>query len=137
MLQCFLSVLIPKMYFLLRFTSATPEQQEKAKQLGYFTVPGSDSVIPFPFFEDCKDHLLLDPSGPPIPIECPVRMIHGMADDLVPYQVSLKVAEKIASDDVMVQLVKNGDHRMSSEKHLNLLEKILDETLNISLQQKF
>ena len=62
-----------------------------------------------------------------LPIYCPVRLIHGMADDVVPYQNSLKIAEKVASEDVLVQLVKNGDHRMSTNENLIMIEKILDD----------
>ena len=58
-------------------------------------------------------------------------MIHGMADDVVSYQTSVKVAEKVSSTDVVLQLVKDGDHRLSSERDLNYLEKLLDETLDV------
>ena len=62
-----------------------------------------------------------------IQIDCPIRILHGMNDDLVPYQVSLKLARMISSDNVEVHLVKHFDHMMNSREALALLSKILDE----------
>jgi pimeloyl-ACP methyl ester carboxylesterase len=64
-----------------------------------------------------------------IPIACPVRLLHGTADPDVPWQTSLALAEKLASADVRVTLVKNGDHRLSSERDLRLLERTIEELL--------
>ncbi|WP_235830191.1 alpha/beta fold hydrolase [Algihabitans albus] len=65
--------------------------------------------------EEGRDHLLL---GSAIPLACPVRLLHGMADPDVPYQMSLRLAEALASEDVEVSLVKDGDHRMSAPEDL-------------------
>ena len=60
-----------------------------------------------------------------ISIDCPIRLIHGMHDEIVPYQTSLKILDKVDSNDVSIHLVKDGDHRMSREKDLKLLERVL------------
>ena len=76
--------------------------------------------------EDGAQHLLL---GAPIPIDMPVRLLHGLADASVPWQLSLRLAERLTSRDIAVILVKGGDHRLSSEPDLARLGQTLDALL--------
>jgi pimeloyl-ACP methyl ester carboxylesterase len=57
----------------------------------------------------------------PLAIDCPVRLIHGQADDVVPWQLALKTAAQLRSADVQTILVKDGDHRLSRAPDLRLL----------------
>ena len=70
------------------------------------------------FFADGQAQLLL---GGEIPIDAPVRLIHGQRDADVPWDISLQLAERLRSDDVQVALVKDGDHRLSREQDIVLL----------------
>lgn len=80
----------------------------------------SDSpyVITRRLIEEGQQHLLL---GGPIDIACPVRLIHGIADPDVPYEKSLRIAERLRSDDAVVTLIKDGDHRLSRPQDLQRL----------------
>jgi pimeloyl-ACP methyl ester carboxylesterase len=60
-----------------------------------------------------------------IPLSCPVRLLHGLADESVPWRQSLKLAEKLQSRDVTLTLVKNGDHRLSRDEDLARLAQVL------------
>jgi pimeloyl-ACP methyl ester carboxylesterase len=62
-----------------------------------------------------------------LPLACPVRLLHGMADESVPWQQSLKLAERLASADATLTLVKDGDHRLSRDEDLARLARVLDE----------
>jgi pimeloyl-ACP methyl ester carboxylesterase len=62
----------------------------------------------------------------PIPLTCPVRLLHGMADESVPWRQSLTLAERLQSADVTLTLVKDGDHRLSREADLARLARVLD-----------
>nr|WP_251567108.1 alpha/beta hydrolase [Erythrobacter sp. 3-20A1M] len=74
---------------------------------------GPDPTPTFPaFWRDGQDNRLLDA---PIAIRCPVRLLHGQADRDVPWETSLRLAERIESPDVVVTLVKDGDHRLSRD----------------------
>ena len=59
--------------------------------------------------------------GETIPLDCPVRLLHGQADAEVPAQTSLRLAAALRSNDVQVTLVKGGDHRLSREQDIALL----------------
>jgi pimeloyl-ACP methyl ester carboxylesterase len=65
-----------------------------------------------------------------IPVDCPVRLLHGQRDADVPWHHSPHLAERLRSDDVQVTLVKDGDHRLSRDQDIALildtLEKLMD-----------
>lgn len=71
-----------------------------------------------------RSHLLLDA---PIPVDAPLRLLHGSADRDVPWQLSLEVMQRVASSDASLQLVKGADHRFSSPGNLQLLMRTLDD----------
>ena len=71
-----------------------------------------------------RQHLLLDK---PIELTVPVRILHGLLDDAVPWQLSVTIAEQLVSSDVRVTLVTNGDPRLSTESDLDLLCSTLGE----------
>lgn len=56
-----------------------------------------------------------------IPIDCPVRLLHGQDDTDVPPDISLRLSAALSSQDVQVALVKGGDHRLSRESDIALL----------------
>ena len=58
------------------------------------------------------------PAARPIAIDCPVHLLHGQRDPDVPWQTALRLAERLQSEDVTIELVKAGDHRLSSEADL-------------------
>lgn len=78
--------------------------------------------------EEARNHLILEKT---IDIHCPVIFIHGMDDEVVPYDYSIKLSEKIATNNLRIILQKGSDHRLSSESDLQLLEsQLLDLKLN-------
>jgi dipeptidyl aminopeptidase/acylaminoacyl peptidase len=77
--------------------------------------------------EDGRRHLLLDG---PIPLTCPVRLLHGQRDPDVPWEQTLTLAERLTSEDVLTILVKDGDHRLSRPQDLALLCDVLAQLLN-------
>jgi pimeloyl-ACP methyl ester carboxylesterase len=73
--------------------------------------------------DDGNRHLLLDRE---IPLDMPVRLLHGLDDASVPWRHSLRLAEQLRSRDVAVTLVKAGDHRLSTPADLARLAQTLD-----------
>jgi len=105
-------------------------QRQACRETGALTLPSKYDANGYThsltLFEDGRCHLVM---GAVIPLACPVRLLHGMLDDAVPWQTSLDLAERLASRDVVVTLIKNGDHRLSSEADLTRLAATLDELL--------
>jgi pimeloyl-ACP methyl ester carboxylesterase len=95
---------------------------------GFLTVPSlydpAGYVLTAKLIEEGGRHALLPG---PIPINCPVRLIHGLADPDVPWQLSVELAEALASRDVLVTLVKHGDHRLSEPDQLVRIEAAVAE----------
>jgi pimeloyl-ACP methyl ester carboxylesterase len=63
----------------------------------------------------------------PIETLCPVHIIHGLKDKDVPYAHALKLAAYLPQEFVTMSLIQDGDHRLSREKDLNLLEKTVQK----------
>lgn len=106
--------------------------QARLQQDGVIYLPSCyEGEAPYPItlrlIEEARQHLLLERAA--LPIHCPVRLLHGLRDPEVPWQNSVRVAEKLASEDVRVLLVKDGEHRMSRESDLNLLLELLAELI--------
>ncbi len=62
-----------------------------------------------------------------VAIDCPVRLLHGMADRDVPWIRTTRLAELIRSPDVQAWLVKDGDHRLSREADIALLIRAVED----------
>lgn len=111
----------------LMWNRFAPELQAAILRDGQARIPsayGAEGyLITRRLIEDGRKHLVL---GKPIPISSPVRLIHGMRDADVPYGVSIELAQKLQSEDVRVELVKDGDHRLSREQDLALLTRQLE-----------
>jgi pimeloyl-ACP methyl ester carboxylesterase len=69
-------------------------------------------------FASGQANLMLDGE---IAIDCPVRLLHGQADADVPWEISLRLAAALRSNDVRVTLIKDGDHRLSREADIAVL----------------
>ena len=84
------------------------------------------NVVTLNMLEDGREHLQLREM---IPLECPVRLIHGMEDPDVPWAISLRLCERLDSQDVHLTLVKDGGHRLSEPSHLDLMVSVLESLL--------
>ncbi len=70
-------------------------------------------------FEDGREHLLY--TDEMIEVGCPVHILQGVQDDAVPHAHTLELVERLAHDDVVLTLIKDGDHRLSREQDLDRL----------------
>jgi len=74
--------------------------------------------------EEGRDHLLL---GRMIETGCPVRILQGVQDPDVPWNHAVALTSRLAQDDVVLTLVKDGDHRLSRAEDLERLIKAVGE----------
>ena len=63
----------------------------------------------------------------PIALDIPARLIHGQRDTDVPWLITLRLADRLRSDDIQVTLVKDGDHRLSRPQDIALLLRVIGD----------
>lgn len=85
-------------------------------------------IITKNLIEDGRKNMLLDKGK--ININIPVKLIHGVCDEDVPYSYSLKLMEQLKTENVEVILKKNGKHRMSDQDDLDLIEETLKRSFD-------
>ena len=57
---------------------------------------------------------------------CPVHILQGMQDPDVPYGHALKLMEHLPSDDVVMTLIRDGDHRLSRPEDIKRILAAVD-----------
>jgi pimeloyl-ACP methyl ester carboxylesterase len=111
----------------LMWQSFPPEIQARIMRDGYADMPSQYGGTPYRFtrklIEDGRKHLVMSAA---LPLQCPVRLLHGMQDPDVPWRTSLDLALHLSAGDAEVTLVKDGDHRLSRPHDLDLLARTLD-----------
>lgn len=111
----------------LMWANFPPEARRAILEEGIYYEPSDYDDGPYPItralIEEGRKHLLLDA---PIPIEVPVRLLHGMEDEAVPWEISCQLMARLASKDVTLTLVKGGDHRLSGEPDLARLAETIE-----------
>jgi pimeloyl-ACP methyl ester carboxylesterase len=74
----------------------------------------SDYGEPYPItralIEEGRNHLLL---GSAIDVGCPVRILQGAKDPDVPWRHAFELTNRLPSDDVVLTMIQDGDHRLS------------------------
>ena len=114
----------------LMWDAMTPAEQATLRRDGVLYVSsqyGDPTPITQALIQDGANHLVLTN---PIPIRCPIRLLHGQADPDVPWELALSIAKQVETEDVRVILVKDGDHRLSRPADLALLRQTLTALLD-------
>jgi pimeloyl-ACP methyl ester carboxylesterase len=81
------------------------------------------------FWESGQRLLLLDQ---PIAIDCPVRLVHGEADQEVPLNIAFRLIRALRSSDVQLNVLKGGGHRLSEPHEIRAILHMLDALLEPS-----
>lgn len=104
----------------LMLPALSPEDKRQLEVSGAHMMPGYDRPVPLSqaFFDEARTHEVLNA---PIPFDGPVRILHGMQDDLVPWQHGVRLMETFTSPDARMELIKDGDHRLSRPQDLDRL----------------
>jgi pimeloyl-ACP methyl ester carboxylesterase len=107
------------------------EVKRKLESNGVWERPSRYSAEPYPItaalIEDGRRHLLL---GGLIETGCPVRILQGVADPDVPWRHAVELVSRLAQDDVVLSLIKGGDHRLSRPEDIERLVGAVSEFCN-------
>lgn len=113
----------------LMLPSLSPEDRRQLEVSGVYMRPGYDRPVPLSkaLFDEAADHEVL--KGP-IAFEGPVRILHGIKDDVVPWQHGVRLLEAFTTPDGQIRLIKDGDHRLSRPQDLAMLVDMATELRN-------
>jgi pimeloyl-ACP methyl ester carboxylesterase len=111
----------------LMWKGFAPEVREEIETKGQWLRP-SDYGEPYPItralIEDGRQHLVL---GGSIAVGCPVRILQGVKDADVPWQHAFALTSQLPSDDVVLTLIQDGDHRLSRPQDIARLIAVIEE----------
>jgi pimeloyl-ACP methyl ester carboxylesterase len=89
---------------------------------GVWMRPSDYGEEPYPItrglIEEGRQHLML---GGLIETGCPVHILQGVKDPDVPWRHAVELVSRCARDDVVLTLVKDGDHRLSRPEDIERL----------------
>jgi pimeloyl-ACP methyl ester carboxylesterase len=96
--------------------------RREIEQKGQWMRPSEYGEEPYPItrrlIEDGRKHLLLDGL---IETGCPVHILQGVQDPDVPWQHAVELVSRFSRDDVVLTLIKDGDHRLSRPEDIERL----------------
>jgi pimeloyl-ACP methyl ester carboxylesterase len=96
--------------------------KREIEEKGSWLRPSAYGEEPYPItkglIEDGRKHLLL---GGMIETGCPVHILQGVQDPDVPWQHAQELVARFARDDVVLTLIKDGDHRLSRPEDIERL----------------
>jgi pimeloyl-ACP methyl ester carboxylesterase len=91
-------------------------QRRGLEETGVHLEPSAYSDEPTPItwklVADGERHLVL---REPLAVSSPLHLLHGQRDPDVPWQTALRLAAHVQAEDVTVELIKDGEHRLSRE----------------------
>ena len=97
----------------LMWKSFSPAIRQQIETQGAWLRP-SQYGEPYPItrglIEEGRNHLLL---GSAIEVGCPVRILQGAQDPDVPWRHAFALTHRLPSDDVVLTMIQDGDHRLS------------------------
>jgi len=112
----------------LMWKNFSPAVRQEIETKGFWARPSQYDSEPYPItrrlIEDGRRHLLL---GGLIETGCPVRILQGVEDPDVPWGHAVDLVARLAQDDVVLTLVKDGDHRLSRPEDIERLIAAVEE----------
>jgi pimeloyl-ACP methyl ester carboxylesterase len=100
----------------------SPAIQKEVLDEGVWLRPSAYDEAGYPItralIEEGRKHLLLNGM---IETGCPVRILQGVRDEDVPWQHAVELTSRFARDDIVLTLVKDGDHRLSRPEDIERL----------------
>ena len=103
------------------------KDKEFVYEMVYDSGKPSGDLISRKLIESSRKYNLLNKDK--INIKCIIRIIHGLKDQVVPYQSSIKFANKVESQDVKLFLEKNMNHDLTLNNNLDTLDKIVSDLI--------
>lgn len=106
----------------------TQDQISELERTGRLEIPSDYSGDPYiytkAFLDDGVANAVMTKD---IALRGDIRILHGLRDEVVPLSHVVEFIDTINSDRVQATLVKDGDHRLSTDANLELLWQTIQE----------
>lgn len=119
----------------LLLPSLSDEDKQQLEDKGFILYGNPwDFMMPFTknFIDDSKNHLLFKKD---LQFQCPIHIIHGLKDDIIPFSHIENCLNHLPRDNVTLTTIADGDHRLSRpsdiEQILSILEGVIAKNANI------
>lgn len=103
----------------LIWNALSDEQKILMQEAGQITLPNpyapEDVVYPYHLITDGRRNLVLDK---PIKLDVPIALLHGMADEEVPWQTTIDISDRWQQGEVHIILNKQAGHRYSEVEQI-------------------
>jgi pimeloyl-ACP methyl ester carboxylesterase len=104
------------------------EIRNEIETRGAWLRPSAYGEEPYPItrglIEEGRKHLML---GDLIEPGCPVHILQGVQDPDVPWRHAVELVSRFSRDDVVLTLIKDGDHRLSRPEDIERLIAAVEE----------
>jgi len=112
----------------LMWKQFSDETKREIEVKGAWMRPSEYSAEGYPItralIEDGRKHLMM---GGLIEPGCPVHILQGVQDPEVPWRHAVELVSRFARDDVVLTLIKDGDHRLSRTEDIERLLRAVEE----------
>lgn len=100
----------------------SPAIKKEIEDKGVWMRPSEYGEEPYPItkglIEDGRQYLMMHGL---IECHCPVHILQGVQDPDVPWKHAVELVSRFSRDDVVLTLIKDGDHRLSRPEDLERL----------------
>jgi len=107
----------------------SPEHKKIAERDGYFPIEskrtGKVFKLGLPLFEQIDE---IVPYRKLVEVDMPILFVHGLADDMVPYELSVKVSNLCKNSKL--ELIENGNHTFNNDP--NALRKAIEVSIEFA-----
>ena len=115
----------PKLLIWDKMTGDEKRKLVKNRKISVKYEDGSKNDFSYKLIKDSFKNLTLSKS---IPFNGPVYLYHGMTDDAVPYDLSIKIVKTFkGTKDIKLLLDKKAGHRLSEADQLKNITNIIEE----------
>ena len=107
----------------------TPAQREEMEKFGKISYPGQNITFTVTkrLIDSGNDNLVLNSKI--MPVFCPIVLVQGMQDTSVDWHRALEIAKRAQTENVIVKLLKNANHRLNEDADIREILSGLDTFL--------
>jgi pimeloyl-ACP methyl ester carboxylesterase len=115
----------------LFYQQLSPSLRRELEQTGHARLnrPHDTLELSWEVVLDGRNHLVF-PS--PLSIPCPLFLLHGTHDTVVPWEQSQRLLSHVTSPFSSLMLIQGGDHSLSRASDLELLSRMIVDPFKVS-----